>query len=166
MSKLINQQRLLTDQWVRIHDSVALPPLVPILVSLTRWQRDRSVLAARNSPVGVQLATDDEAPAVAEHIGRFGLIAVHFPRFTDGRGYSIARTLRDRFAYCGELRATGDVLRDQLFNLARVGFDTFELRADQDVDASLAAFRDFSETYQLSVERPIPLFRRRLVERV
>ncbi|MFN0302750.1 MAG: DUF934 domain-containing protein [Burkholderiales bacterium] len=166
MSNLINQQRLLTDQWVRIDDAVALPALVPVLVSLTRWQRDRSVLAACNSPVGVQLSTDDEAQAVAEDIGRFGLIAVHFPKFTDGRGYSIARTLRDRFAYRGELRATGDVLRDQLFNLARVGFDTFDLRADQDVDASLAAFRDFSEAYQVSVERPIPLFRRRLVERV
>ncbi len=163
MSKLINQQRLLTDQWVRIDDTVAFPALVPVLISLTRWQRERSILGARISPVGVQLATDDEASAVAEDIGRFGLIAVHFPKFTDGRGYSIARTLRDRFAYRGELRATGDVLRDQLFNLVRVGFDTFDLRTDQDVDASLAAFRDFSEAYQVSVERPIPLFRRRLL---
>ncbi len=165
MSKLINQQQLLTDQWVRIDDVAELPPLVPVLVSLIRWQRDLAVLGARNGPVGVQLASDDEASAVAGHVGRFGLIAVHFPKFTDGRGYSIARTLRDRFAYRGELRATGDVLRDQLFNLARVGFDTFDLRTDQDVDASLAAFRDFSEAYQVSVERPVPLFRRRLVER-
>ncbi|MFM9885061.1 MAG: DUF934 domain-containing protein [Burkholderiales bacterium] len=165
MSKLINQQRHLTDQWVRIDDAAELPALAPALVSLSRWQRERALIGARNGPFGVQLESHHEASSVAEHVGRFGLIAVHFPKFTDGRGYSIARTLRERLAYRGELRATGDVLRDQLFNLARMGFDTFDLRTDQDIDASLAAFRDFSEAYQVSVERPIPLFRRRLVER-
>jgi uncharacterized protein (DUF934 family) len=162
MAKLINQQRLLTDQWVRIDDAAELPPLAPLIVSLGRWQRDRLLLVARQAPLGVELATHDEASVIAPVLEKFGLIAVHFPKFTDGRGYSIARTLRERFGFRGELRATGDVLRDQLFNLARVGFDTFALRADQDIEASLAAFKDFSEAYQVSVERPIPLFRRRV----
>ncbi len=162
MPKLISRQRPLTDQWIRIDDAAEVPTLAPVLVSLSRWQSDRRLLAARQGPLGVQLATHDEPSVIAEDVGRLGLIAVHFPKFTDGRGYSIARTLRDRYAFRGELRATGEVLRDQLFNLARVGFDAFALRDDQDVDASLAAFRDFSEAYQVSVDRPIPLFRRRV----
>jgi uncharacterized protein (DUF934 family) len=89
------------------------------------------------------------------------LIAVNFPQFTDGRGYSIARLLRERYSWRGELRAIGDVLRDQLFYLARCGFDAFMLREGQDAQAALAAFNDFSEGYQASVERPQPLFRRR-----
>jgi uncharacterized protein (DUF934 family) len=162
MAKLINQQQLLTDEWVRLDDDAALPPLAPIFVSLARWQRDRPVLLSHKGLLGVELGTHDEVSAIATDLEEFGLIAVHFPKFTDGRGYSIARTLRDRLGYGGELRATGDVLRDQLFNLARVGFDAFALRDDQDVEVSLAAFQDFSEAYQASVERPVPLFRRRV----
>ncbi len=165
MPKLINRQQLLTDQWLRIDDAAAsatpVPDIVPVLVSLACWQRDRLTLATRQGPLGVELATHHEASAIAEHVRSFALVAIHFPKFTDGRGYSLARTLREQLRFPGELRATGDVLRDQLFILSRVGFDTFALRDDQDVDASLAAFRDFSEAYQVSVERPIPLFRRR-----
>jgi len=80
----------------------------------------------------------------------------------DGRGYSIARLLRERYGWRGELRAIGDVLRDQLFYLTRCGFDAFELRAGQDAQAALTALADFSEAYQSSVERPQPLFRRRV----
>jgi uncharacterized protein (DUF934 family) len=87
---------------------------------------------------------------------------VHFPTFTDGRGYSTARLLRERYGYRGELRAVGDVLRDQLFYLSRVGFDAFALRQDQDAEGALASLADFSESYQASVERPQPLFRRRI----
>jgi uncharacterized protein (DUF934 family) len=89
------------------------------------------------------------------------LVAIRFPHFTDGRGYSTARLLRERYGYAGELRATGDVARDQLFCLSRVGFDTFELREGEDVGAALAAFGDFSEAYQSSVAQPQPLSRRR-----
>ena len=72
---------------------------------------------------------------------------MHFPAFTDGRGYSTARLLRQRYGFAGELRAFGDILRDQLFELARCGFDSFVLRDDQDADDALRAFDDFSETY-------------------
>jgi uncharacterized protein (DUF934 family) len=100
----------------------------------------------------------------ARHAGRLGSAArveVNFPKFSDGRGYSIARLLRERLRYQGELRAVGDVQRDQLFYLSRVGFDAFLLREGEDADAALAALADFSEAYQASVERPQPLFRRR-----
>ncbi|MSQ18467.1 MAG: DUF934 domain-containing protein [Betaproteobacteria bacterium] len=161
MPTLINQRQLLTDQWVHVDDAAELPALVPVLVSLARWQHDRLLLAARQAPLGVLLSTHHTASDIAEHLHSFGLVTIHFPKFTDGRDYSIARTLRERFGYRGELRAAGNVLRDQLFNMARVGFNAFLLRDGQDVDAALAAFRDFSKAYQVSVERPIPLFRRR-----
>jgi uncharacterized protein (DUF934 family) len=87
---------------------------------------------------------------------------VRFASFTDGRGYSLARMLRERYGYRGELRAIGDVLRDQIYYLSRCGFDAFALRADQKPEQALAALDDFSEAYQTSVDRPHPLFRRRL----
>ena len=104
---------------------------------------------------------DDDPQALAADLERIPLVAIQFARFNDGRGYSIARLLRQRYGYRGELRAIGDVLRDQLFYMKRVGFDAFALRADQDVDAALHAFADFSETYQAAVDQPLPLFRRR-----
>lgn len=87
-----------------------------------------------------------------------------FPQFTDGRGYSTARLLRERYGWWGELRAIGDVQRDQLFYLSRVGFDAFELNDGIDLQSALSAFADFSEAYQTSVERLLPLFRRRSAE--
>jgi uncharacterized protein (DUF934 family) len=109
----------------------------------------------------LRLEPHEDPAAVADRLGRTLRVEVNFPKFTDGRGYSIARLLRERYGYRGELRAVGDVQRDQLFYLARVGFDAFLLREGEDADAALAALEDFSEAYQASVERPLPLFRRR-----
>jgi len=109
----------------------------------------------------LRLEPGDDPAKVAERLGAVARVEVNFPKFTDGRGYSIARLLRERHGYQGELRAVGDVLRDQIFYLARCGFDAFLLREDQDAGEALSAFNDFSEAYQASVERPEPLFRRR-----
>ena len=84
-----------------------------------------------------------------------------FPKVADGRGYSTARLLRARHGFRGELRAIGEVLRDQLPLMERCGFDAYALRADQDANDALLAFNDFSEAYQASVTQPVPLFRRR-----
>lgn len=89
------------------------------------------------------------------------LIAVHFPKFADGRGYSTASLLRLRYGYTGELRAFGDVGRDQLFYLARVGFDSFLISEGRDAAAALCSFDDFSEVYQSATDQSLPLFRRR-----
>jgi uncharacterized protein (DUF934 family) len=94
-------------------------------------------------------------------VGQLPLIAVYFPKFLDGRGYSTARLLRERYGYRGELRAIGDVGRDQLFYLARVGFDAFLIPEGRDARDALNAFADFPETYQGAVDQPLPLFRRR-----
>ena len=86
---------------------------------------------------------------------------MNFPKFTDGRGYTTARLLRERYAYLGEIRAIGDVLRDQLQNLRRCGFDAFAVREGRDLEDALRGFADFSEHYQTAVTEPQPLFRRR-----
>ncbi len=109
----------------------------------------------------LRLEPGDDPAGVADRLGGVARVEVNFPKFTDGRGYSIARLLRERYGYRGELRAVGDVLRDQIFYLSRVGFDGFLLREDQDLEESLGALNDFSEAYQASAERPQPLFRRR-----
>jgi uncharacterized protein (DUF934 family) len=109
----------------------------------------------------LRLEPGDDPARVADRLAGAARVEVNFPAFADGRGYSIARLLRERYGYRGELRAVGDVLRDQIFYLSRVGFDAFLLREDQDAEEALAALHDFSEVYQASVERPQPLFRRR-----
>lgn len=103
----------------------------------------------------------DDPASLVDALDGLTTIAVRFPAFGDGRGYSIGRLLRERYGYRGELRAVGDVQRDQLYYLWRVGFDAFLLREGEDPAAALAALGDFSEAYQASVERPLPLFRRR-----
>lgn len=143
-----------------------------LLLPLADWLTRRTELLAEiqaaggatvaRLKLGVELGPADDPSQIAEDLPSLTLIAIQFPRFTDGRGYSIARQLRDHFAWRGELRAVGDILRDQLFYLARCGFDTFALRDDQNVDGALGAFRDFSEVYQASVDRG-PLFERRRV---
>ena len=102
--------------------------------------------------------TDDPAEVALEGVSR---IEVNFPKFGDGRGYSIARLLRTRYGYRGELRAVGHITRDLLFFMESCGFDAYELREGEDAHEALAAFEDFSESYQASVARPVPLFRRR-----
>ena len=101
---------------------------------------------------------DDPATVALEGVTR---IEVSFPKFGDGRGFSIARLLRERHGYRGELRAVGHITRDLLFFLESCGFDAFELREGEDPREALASFEDFGESYQASVARPVPLFRRR-----
>jgi uncharacterized protein (DUF934 family) len=110
----------------------------------------------------LRLEPTDDPAAVVERLARVTRVEVHFPKFGDGRGFSIGRLLRERHGYTGELRAVGHITRDHLFFLESCGFDAFELRDGEDPQAALAAFVDFSESYQASPKRPLPLFRRRL----
>jgi uncharacterized protein (DUF934 family) len=116
------------------------------------------------SGYGAWLAGDAEPETLRGRLAPLALIAVRFANHADGRGYSIARLLRERLGYAGELRAVGDIRRDQMHYLARVGFNAFALAEGEDVAGCIAALRDFSESYQTSVDRPQPLFRRRGAE--
>ena len=167
MATLIKDGRIENDSWrllsadieVRLLDVSAHPDLI---VPLVLWQRRREDLLARGGRLGLRLAPDEGPEAVAQDLAHFALIAVEFPEFTDGRGYSTARLLRERYGFMSELRAIGDIGRDQLFYLSRCGFNAFALKPGAHAGQALAALTDFSEGYQSSVERPQPLFRRRL----
>ncbi len=164
MALIIRHRAVIRDSWKLLEQDPpgALPFSGDVIVPLGLWASERDALLFRLGRVGVWLETDTDPAAIAPDLPRLGLIAVRFANATDGRGFSLARLLRERYGYRGELRAIGDVLRDQLYYLSRCGFDAFALRADQDPVRALSAFGDFSEAYQASVERPEPLFRRRL----
>ncbi|MBS0337706.1 MAG: DUF934 domain-containing protein [Proteobacteria bacterium] len=118
-------------------------------------------LAQWNGEPGVLLGTADDPAALKGRLDRLSVIAIEFPQFTDGRGYTIARLLRERYGYKGELRAVGEVLRDNLFYLSRCGFDSFLVSDQSRLDDALEGLGDFSDGYQASADRPQPLFRRR-----
>ena len=165
MAHLIDPKGLRQDSWQVFDATAGAPPEgADLLVSLDAWREQGAALKGRGGRLGLLLSPPDDVKTVAADLAHFQLVAVHFPKFTDGRGYSTARLLRDRLGWGGELRATGDVLRDQLFLMARCGFDSFALRDDQDPEAALSAFRDFSVRYQAATDEPQPLFRRRRLE--
>jgi uncharacterized protein (DUF934 family) len=156
--------RIVEDAWTEVDTVEGLREAAegaPLLVSRAVWSSQREALIARGTPLGVRLEAPDDPASIADDLAHFALIAVHFPKFTDGRGYSIAWLLRRRYGYRGTLRAVGDVLRDQLFYMLRCGFDSFALRHGDQIEGALSAYRDFSEAYQSSVDRPVPLFARR-----
>lgn len=167
MSKIIKNGQIVDDSWQILQlaegeeaASVALPD-ESTLLPLAVWQARKDEILGRGKPVGVWLDSSEGPEAIAADLGRFTVIALNFPKFADGRAYSTARLLRERFGYQGELRAIGDVLHDQLFFMKRCGFDAYAVREDKDIQAALAGFNDFSETYQTAVDQPQPLFRRR-----
>jgi len=162
---LIKDKVVIDDNWTLLRlaegetaDTVSVPA-GKIIVPLTVWQAQRSALQTRPE-LGVWLASDERPEALKDDLAAFQVIAVDFPKFADGRGYSIAYNLRARLGYGGELRAIGDVLRDQLFYMQRVGFNAFAVRADKDIHDALKGLTDFSEKYQTSWDEKNPLFRR------
>jgi uncharacterized protein (DUF934 family) len=168
MAIIIKDRNVVADPWHRLELNAdgglpAVPSGGDVIVPLALWRERREELLARPGRLGVWLDSHEEPAAIAPDLRLFGVVAVNFPKFIDGRGYSVARLLRERYGYKGELRAIGDIFRDQLFFLSSCGFTAFALRADEDLHEALEALEDFSDAYQNSVERPEPLFRRRQV---
>lgn len=163
MATLIDRNGLRPDTWRAFDgDAAAVPPDADLLLPLDEWRERASVWGARPGRLGILLAPSDDPAAIAADLGRFALVAVSFPAFTDGRGYSSARLLRERHGWRGELRAVGDVLRDQLYLMAECGFDAFVVRADRDAADALAGLVDFAGVYAPTVRAPQPWFRRRV----
>lgn len=164
-TRIIKNKAIVSDDWVVLRlteeqsaDTVSVPE-GRVMVPLPVWQAQKDVL--KNRPeLGVWFASDERPEALKGEVDQFSVIAVDFPKFSDGRGYSIAYNLRTRIGYSGELRAIGDVLRDQLFYMQRVGFDAFAPRADRSIEDALKGLFDFSEKYQTSWDEKSPLFRR------
>jgi uncharacterized protein (DUF934 family) len=166
MAVIIKDRKVVPDSWQRLElgsggSLPLIPPAGDILVPLAAWQALRDELVLRAGRLGVWLDSHEEPALIAGDLQHFAVVAVNFPKFIDGRGYSIAHLLRSRYGWKGELRAIGDIFRDHLFFLSSCGFDAYQLREGEDPHEALAAFGDFSEAYQGSVERPLPLFRRR-----
>lgn len=164
MQRLIKNGEVVNDSWHLLDKDATLeglPNSDSIIVPLALWLEHSHALKARDGGLGVWLDSDEEVESIADDLQQFQVIALNFPVFSDGRNYSNARLLRDRYQYQGEVRAIGDVLRDQLFFMQRCGFDAFALRADRNADEALESLKDFSNTYQAATDQPLPLFRRR-----
>ena len=157
---LINTREVCVDSWLRVDDDQELPPEGDVVVSLARLEKEAEKLGQRSGRLGLSLGAADEAEKAQPYLAQVSLITVDFPKYTDGRSYSTARLLRDRYDYKGELRAVGNVLRDQLFYMARCGIDSFDLQAGKDPKDALEAFKDFSVTYQAAADDKRPLFSR------
>ena len=124
--KLIKNGEFVEDRFVTVGDEDALPD-GPVIVSLERWQAEREALRARNTPVGVRLQSGQEPSPIAEDLDNIDVVALEFPTYRNGRGYSYARLLRERHGYKGEIRAVGNVLRDQFQFMVRCGIDALEV---------------------------------------
>ena len=147
MSRIIKDGRIADDSWQWVAaDEILAPELLAghhhLLLPLPLWLAKRE--GRDPARTGVWLASNDSVEPLLPRLGDLPLIAIHFPVFTDGRGYSLAHLLRSRYAYAGELRAVGDVLRDQIYFLHDCGFDAFCLRADQVLEEALGAFSDYA----------------------
>ncbi|MEH6491047.1 DUF934 domain-containing protein [Halopseudomonas sp.] len=164
MQRLIKNGEIIDETWHLLPKDATLDGLSnseDLIVPLGLWLDHAHALKARDGGLGVWLDSDEEVEAIAGDLQHFQVVALNFPVFSDGRNYSNARLLRDRYGYQGEVRAIGDVLRDQLFFMRRCGFDAFALREDRDPIEALESFNDFSNTYQSASDQPLPLFRRR-----
>jgi phosphoadenosine phosphosulfate reductase len=153
--------RIETSGWTIQTEAGALPPDGDIIVPMSVWLQNVDALTARNGRIGVWLAPAEDPGALKDAFAGLSLIAIQFPKFTDGRGYSIAALLRRRYGWTGEIRAIGDVLRDQLFYMARAGFDSFALAEGRDIEAAMDGFKDFSVVYQDSSDGKAPALRTR-----
>ncbi|MEX2366787.1 MAG: DUF934 domain-containing protein [Pseudohongiellaceae bacterium] len=166
MPKLINTTRVIDNPWHLVArdetvDACLNAKSPQVLAPLALWTEHRQALRDSDKEIAVWLDSDETPEALEADLDSLPMIALNFPVFKDGRPYSTAVTLRQRYGFRGELRAIGDVLRDQLFYMKRCGFDSFDLSDGVDAEQALSAFGDFHTTYAASVEEPLPLFRRR-----
>ena len=147
--RYIKNRAIANDPWVSIDGSEPVPPDVPAIVS-PDWLFAAAPedFAARSAPLGVAWPNDRPESELAPFLSLISLIALEFPVFRDGRAYTQARLLRERYGFKGEIRATGDVLRDQFLFMVRAGFDAFEVKKAADAGAFAEALGEFSLRYQ------------------
>lgn len=159
MRNVIVEGRVVEDAWTIVPQGGALPADGDPIVHAADALAQRDALRARGR-FGVWIDGADDPHALSPVLDEAALVAVRFAAFTDGRGYSAAVLVR-RLGWRGELRAIGDVLRDQLLQMQRVGFTSFAVREDRDAHDALEAFREYSDAYQGNAVEPRPYFRRR-----
>lgn len=158
--QIVKDGRLAEDSWLHLDDEAAVPAGGDVTLSFARWRKEGAALNGRDGRLGVRLDGGDPLEELGPLAQQFPLLVVEFPVMTDGRGFSIARLLRDQYGFQGELRARGHFLRDQVFFLQRVGCNAFESSLI-DAEALLPGLGDFTVRYQASQDEPLPLYRRR-----
>lgn len=159
---LVKNRRPIDDAWTHLEDTDPLPASGPVTISWARWTAERDQIARAPAELGVRIPNTLPTAEIGAEAARFGLIAVHFPNFGDGRAFSQARVLRERYHFTGELRATGNVLRDQLQILQRCGVDAFELPDRALQEDWLAAFDEYDVFYQPAEDNRPWIARQRL----
>ncbi len=162
MGKYIKDRKPAEDNWLPYTglEGEGDLPEGDIYVPFDAWLDRREDLLKRNSRLGVILENTDDVKALEQDLDRLDLVVLKFPKMTDGRAFTQARLLRERLGFEGEIRASGDVLQDQVFYMQRCGFSSFELRDDQDVPSVLKAFDEMSVTYQGAADTDAPIWRR------
>jgi uncharacterized protein (DUF934 family) len=159
MRRLIKQREIVTDEW-RYADEDPLGRERALILPFARWKEERERWWLWDGKLGVRVGPTDPVAALEHDFLRVALVAIEFGGLAEGRGYSQAQLLRKRYKFTGELRAVGKIQRDQLFYMARCGFDAFELPDDADLDVALTAFKDFTVAYQGSSDAGLSLQRR------
>ena len=147
--KIIKDKQIIEDSWRHVADDEETGT-GNIIVSLSRWNKEKNTLASHSGSIGVRISPSDKIEDIADDLDSISLIAVEFPAFTDGRAFSHARILTSRYGYTGEIRAIGSYMADQAFYLYRVGVNAFELENSKDLAVALAALNDFTVKYQPS----------------
>ena len=145
---IIRRGKWAEDPWTHLSDEGALPSSGPVTVSLKRFKNERDQLLTRDAPLGVRLKSEELAKEIGADANRLTMIVVELPYFKDGRAFSTARLLRERYGYKGEIRAAGHILPDQTFFLARCGVNSIEVKPQTRLEPFAAAFKEFSVGYQ------------------
>lgn len=158
-NKLIIDGAIVDDTWQLVAADATQIPEGAVIIPLALWNEQRQQLSGRDH-LGIWLNSDESPQLIADCLDQFAVVAVNFPAFADGRGFSYARELREQHDYKGEIRAIGSFIRDQLFYLKRCGFNAFSLQG-VDLQSALESFGDFSESYQAAIDVAEPLFMRR-----
>jgi len=156
MMTLIKNGQEIPDPFIRIGTDESLPASGALIVPLSTWQDHWECLVCRREAIGVQLASHEHPEIIGDDVDQLDLIALEFPTFRDGRAYSYARLIRERYGFTGELRATGDVLLEQLHYMERVGFNAFELVSNQLQNDFEIASKDFTVWYQAAGDDRLP----------
>jgi uncharacterized protein (DUF934 family) len=158
---LLKAGEVVDDPWTTVVPEDELPASGALIVPLEVWQSRKDELRGRGARLGLRLRSDQPPDLVAEDLDQFEVVVLEFPAFTDGRAYSYARLLRERFGFSGEVRAVGEVLLEQLHYMDRVGFDAFELDSQHPVEDWIAASRDLDVWYQPAADDRLTAAERR-----
>lgn len=148
--QLIKDQQIIDDSWSYVADDAELKD-GDTSVSLARWKKDKQQLLKANGRKGVRIGPADSIEDIAADLKDLQLIELDFPAFADGRMFSHAWLLRGRYNYQGEIRATGQFMRDQVYYLSRVGVNAFSFEKAEDLPIALSALNDFTINYQKSI---------------